>query len=250
MMLGSFLRSPRVKAFYIHLGASAAAALAMLLLVFMVWYPAPLHEAVGVTGVFVMLLAVDVVIGPLLTLLVFKAGKKTLVFDMTVILLLQLSALVYGAWTVAEGRPTWLVFNVDRFDVVRALDIDIRQLDDALPEYRSTPWSGPRWVGADTPKDSKQLQALMLESAMGGSDIPQRPELYRPLSAMASSIKAKALPLERLSSFNEHARVRVELERWSGANAWLPLLAGANSMVVLIRKESAEVVAIVDLRPW
>lgn len=249
-MLGSLLRSARFKAFYFHLGGSAVVALAMLLLVFAVWYPSPLHEAVGVTNVFLMLLAVDVVIGPLLTLVVFKVGKKTLVFDMAVILLLQLSALAYGVWTVAEGRPAWLVFNVDRFDVVRALDIDTRKLGDALPEYRGAPWLGPRWVGADNPEDPKQRQALMLESAVGGSDIAQRPELYRPLARMAFSIKAKALPLEKLSSFNEPARVSVELERWNGADAWLPLMAGANSMVVLVRKETAEVVAIVDLRPW
>lgn len=249
-MLGSFLRSPRFKAFSIHLGVSAVVALAMLLLVFAVWYPAPLHEAVGVTDVFVMLLAVDVIIGPLLTLLVFKVGKKTLVFDLAVILVLQLSALAYGVWTVADGRPAWLVFNVDRFDVVRALDIDTRRLDETPSEYRNAPWLGPRWVGAESPKDPEQRQELMFESALGGSDIPQRPELYRPLSALALSIKTKALPLERLSSFNEADLVRAELERWPEADVWLPLMAGASPMVVLMRKETAEVVSVVDLRPW
>ena len=51
-MLGSFLRSPRFKAFAIHLCGSLAIGLAMLWLVFGVWYPAPLHEAVGVTDIF------------------------------------------------------------------------------------------------------------------------------------------------------------------------------------------------------
>jgi len=31
--------------------------------------------------------------------------------DLTVIALLQLSALAYGVWTVAEGRPVWLSLN-------------------------------------------------------------------------------------------------------------------------------------------
>lgn len=249
-MIGSFLRSPRFKAFVIHLCGSLTIGLAMLWLVFGVWYPAPLHEAVGVTGIFVMLLAVDVVIGPLLTLLVFKVGKKTLVFDMAVILLLQVSALAYGVWTVAEGRPAWLVFNADRVDVVRALDIDTRQLEAAAPDYRNAPWFGPRWVGADSPDDPKQRQALMLEAAAGGSDVPQRPELYRPLEQMAPAIRAKALPLERLAVFNDSARVQAELKPWGGADAWLPLMAGAQSMVVLINKDSAKVVAVVNLLPW
>lgn len=249
-MFGSFFRSARFKAFAIHLCGSFAFGLAMLGLVFGVWYPAPLHEAVGVTGIFVMLLAIDVVVGPLLTLLVYKKGKKTLIFDMAVILLLQLSALIYGVGAVAEGRPAWLVFNVDRFDVVRALDIDTRQLDAASPEYRSAPWAGPQWVGADNPGDPKQRQALMVESAMGLSDIPQRPELYRPLEKVAPVIRARALPLERLSLFNDPVRVQLELKPWSKADAWVPLMAGAQPMVVLINKESASVVAIVNLLPW
>lgn len=111
--------SARIKAFAWHLGCSLLIASAALVLVFAVWYPAPLHVALGVTSVFLLVLLVDVVIGPFLTLLVYKQGKKTLLFDMAVIIALQLSALLYGLWTVAEGRPVWLVFNVDRFDLVQ-----------------------------------------------------------------------------------------------------------------------------------
>lgn len=249
-MFESIFRSSRFRAFYIHLGVSAMVALVMLLLVFGVWYPSPLDEAVGVTSVFMILLAVDVVIGPLLTLLVFRAGKRTLLLDMVVILLLQVSAFAYGAWTVAQGRPAWLVFNVDRFDLVRVLDIDTRRLSDAPPEYQSAPFWGARWVAADSPEDPRQRQQLMMESAVGGSDIPQRPDLYRPLSRMGPSIKVKASPLEKLFSFNDPADVHSVLERWRTADAWLPMMAGVCPMVVLIRKESAEVVAIVNLRPW
>ncbi len=222
----------------------------MLLLVFWVWYPAPLHEAVGVTSIFMLLLGVDVIIGPLLTLLVFKVGKKTLVFDMAVILLLQFSAFAYGVWTVAEGRPAWLVFNVDRFDVVRALDIDDRRIEHALPEYRVASFMGPQWVAADSPADPELRQALIFEATTGGSDLPQRPDLYRPLSDMASSIKERAMPLERLSLFNDSKRVSAVLDQWKEADAWMPLMAGASPMVVLIRRETAGVIAIVDLQPW
>lgn len=52
--------------------------------------------------------------------------------DLTVIAVLQLGALSYGLWTVAEGRPAWLVFAVDRFELVRVLDIDKRKLDAAI----------------------------------------------------------------------------------------------------------------------
>ena len=104
----------RIKAFTTHLFISLLIALAVIGVVFYLWHPTPLHTAVGVTQIFLILLAVDVIFGPLLTLLVYKTGKKTLIIDLTVIALLQFSALCYGLWTVAEGRPAWLVFAKDR----------------------------------------------------------------------------------------------------------------------------------------
>lgn len=222
----------------------------MLFLVFRLWYPAPLHEALGVTRIFRLLILVDMVIGPLLTLLVFKAGKKTLIFDMAVILALQLSALCYGVWSLAEGRPIWLVFNADRFDLVRMVDIDTRRLQEAEPEYQGGSWLGPQWVGAVKPADVDQRNALIFESVMGGSDIAQRPNLYRPLTELHSALRDKALPLQELHSYNEVEQVREVLARWPSADAWLPLMALVKPLVVLFNRERAEIVAVVDLRPW
>ncbi len=242
--------SARLNAFLLHLAGSVLIALLVLLLVFRLWYPAPLHVALGVTHIFLLLLLVDVVLGPLLTLLVYKVGKKTLVFDMAVILILQLAALGYGLWTVTESRPVWAVFSVDRFDLVQALDLDMRQLHSARPEYRAASWHGPRWAGAVAPEGVEERNNLIFESAMGGSDIPQRPNLYRPLSEMADVLRSRARPLEELASYNDTKQVREVLADWPEADAWLPLKARARSMVVLLNKQRAEVVSVIDLNPW
>jgi hypothetical protein len=239
----------RVRAFLLHLIGSAAIALIVMTLVFKAWYPAPLHTALGVTHIFLLLLSVDVVLGPLLTLIVFKVGKKTLVFDLAVIFLLQLSALGYGVWTVAEGRPAWLVFNVDRFDVVQAVDIDGRKLEEARADFKTPALFGPRWVGAMRPQDSSQRETIMFESILYGSDIAQRPNLYRPLNEFVSQIKQKALPLSGLNKFNKISDVEAVLAQWPSAKSWLPLKARAKPMAVLLDM-NAEVVAIVDLHPW
>lgn len=240
----------RFKAFSMHLAVSAVIALITLLLVFRLWYPAPLHAAVGVTHIFLLLLLVDVLLGPLLTLLVYKVGKKTLVFDLAVIVLLQLSALGYGLWTVAVGRPAWLVFNADRFDLVRALDIDVRKLNEARPEYRREPWFGPRWVGAANPEDVEQRNIVIFESVLGGSDIAQRPNLYRPLASMAEALRRHTHNLDELRQYNPAEQVERALASWPSATAWLPLMAGAKPMTVLVDKRAAQVIAIVDLAPW
>ncbi len=81
--------------------------------------------------------------------------------DLTVIALLQLSALAYGVWTVAEGRPAWLVFAVDRFELVRVLDIDERKLEQADLAYRQPSLLGPQWVAASNPADSDQRNGVL-----------------------------------------------------------------------------------------
>lgn len=242
--------NPRFRAFLIHLAASASLGLLVVALVFLVWYPAPLHRATGVTAIFFIVIGVDVVIGPVLTLIVFKPGKKTLRFDLTTIVILQLIAFAYGIWTVAEGRPAWLVFNVDRFDLTRAYEIDDRHLSETRPEYQQAPWLGPRWVSARAPTDTDQRNTLTFEAVFAGVDLPQRPDLYQPLAAEADTIKQKAHPLNQLLRYNLPESVQTILAKWPEADAWLPMMAPAKPVTVLLRKDPTEVVAIVDLNPW
>ena len=242
--------SAHIKAFTLHLTISAVIALAVIGVVFYLWYPAPLHTAVGVTHIFLILLAVDVVLGPLLTLLVYKVGKKTLVMDLTVIAVLQVSALAYGLFTVAEGRPAWLVFAVDRFDLVRVLDIDERKLEQADLAYRQPSLLGPSWVAAINPTDLDERNKILMESVMAGIDIAQRPNLYAPLNSQKSEIQKRLNELDALSAFNTTESIGAALTKHPQADSWLPLRANNQDMVVLMHKASAEVVAIVDLRPW
>jgi hypothetical protein len=152
-------------------------------------------------------------------------------------------------YTVAVGRPAWLVLNADRVDLVRALDLDPRHLDEARPEYRQPPWSGPQWVFAPLPEDVETRNDLTLESAFGGSDVYQRPEFYRPLAEGRALIEARAHPLDELEHFNGADEVRAALAAWPEADAWLPMMSNVREMVVLLRKAEGRIVAIVALRP-
>ncbi len=242
----------RIQAFGVHLGMSVLIALLAVLLVFHIWYPAPLHEAVGVTHIFLLLLAVDVVLGPCLTFVVFKQGKKTLKFDLVVIALLQFSALGYGLHTVAEGRPAWVVFSADRFDLVRVMDLDTRYAERVESDYRSPSWLGPRWVAAFPPTNEQENSTLTLEAVFSGLDVPQRPYLYSSLKSAQGLMKEKALPLTELDKFNTADEVKAALQAWPEADAWLPMMSNSKPMVVLLDGSSADmqVVAVVDLHPW
>lgn len=241
---------PKIRAGLIHLSFSALVALIAVGIVFLLWYPQPLHIAVGVTEIFFIVLGVDVVIGPLLTCVVYKQGKKSLHFDLATIALLQLVAFGYGMWVVAEGRPTWLVFSADRFDLVQAYQVDQRKQSEAKLEYRSAPWLGPQWVSARAPASADKRQTILFEAMFAGVDVPQRPELYQPLEAEAAAMRERAHSLEELVRYNTQSEVDAALLQWPKANAYLPMMARARPMTVLIDKTSARVIATVDLNPW
>ena len=112
----------RLIASSIHLFISLLAALLILALLFLLWFPSPLMSLGAVQGVQLILL-VDLVIGPLLTLLVFKKGKPSLVFDMSVIVALQLAALTYGLTTVYGQIPSHLVLTHSGMHVVSRHDV-------------------------------------------------------------------------------------------------------------------------------
>jgi len=242
----------RFKAFALHLFISALIALGVIAIVFGLWYPSPLHEAAGVTHIFLILLGVDVCLGPLLTLIVYKSGKKTLMMDLTIIVLLQLSALIYGLHTMAEGRPAWLVFNVDRFDLVRVNDIDERKLNDAALEYQSSSWFGPQWVAAKRPEGGDERNTLMFEAVMAGVDISARPNYYQPLEVQLEVMQQHGQPLNNLVSFNSADRIQNELgEQWQHLPyVFLPLKAKNQDMVVLVNSDNGEPIKIINLRPW
>lgn len=244
------MSSPRVKAFVIHLLASMFIAIMVMLLVFYVWYPNPLHTAVGVTGIFLMLLIIDVILGPCLTLLVYKQGKKTLVMDLAIIALLQLAALGYGLYSVTEGRPAWLVFADTEFELVRVNEIDHRKITQAAAEYRTPSWFGPQWVAAVEPADKNESSDILFESVLAGIGLAQRPNLYQPLDSQKTAIQPRLLQLSELSKNNSEEKIKALLTKYPQANSWLPLRTSQQNMVVLVNKANTEVIAVVDLRPW
>ncbi|QGX39013.1 hypothetical protein [Permianibacter aggregans] len=113
----------RWKAFTIHLLISALIALVFLIVCRFYWFQGPLFHVTGGAGLLSILVPVDVILGPLLTLLVFKSGKPTLKMDLTVIGLIQCAALIYGAIIMIQARPLYVVLYHEELRVVRPLDL-------------------------------------------------------------------------------------------------------------------------------
>ncbi len=241
----------RIKATGIHLLVSVLVALIGIGLVFWVWHPAPLQKAVGVTHIFLMMLGIDVVLGPLLTLLVASSKeKKTLKFDLSVIAAVQLAAYLYGMHSIAVSRPVYVAFDKLRFEVVQA-DSVVRATDKTiLPEYQSNPLFAPQWVSVRPYKDAaEQNQRTMLEMQEGISP-SMMADLYQPLNDGWGGMLERKHGLDELKQYNPAEQVAKELAAYPQADSYLPMKAPSVDMVVLLDSRQKQVLGIVDLRPW
>lgn len=238
----------RVRASGIHLVLSGIVAGLAAAVVLGVWYPSPFREISGGRELFTLVVCVDLVLGPLITFAIFDRHKPTkeLRRDLVVVAMLQLAGLAYGLHTVWQARPVYMVFEVDRFRVVRAIDIDPSDLQSAAEEFRSLPWLGPRMIMAQPPTDQAD-KMKSIEMAMAGRDINTQPGTWRPYAQARDAIRARAKPLAMLR--NAQPRYGAQLDaavRAAGLPlerlAYLPILARQTEWVALVDVQSAEVV--------
>jgi hypothetical protein len=188
----------RLRAAALHLALSVAVAVMAGALVFALWYPSPFDEISGGRELFLLVMAIDVVVGPLITLAVFNSRKprRELARDIAVVVLLQAGALAYGLYTVALARPVVVSLEADRLRVVRAIDLSGVDLSRAPNGLQRLSWLGPRFVVTRRPSPSEQLDTI--DRALSGQDIGARPEFWQALAVVPAEYANAAVPLKRL----------------------------------------------------
>lgn len=239
----------RLKAFGYHLGISIFIAVVSLYLVFMVWHPAPLAKAVGVTHIFIMMLVIDAVLGPLLTLIVAKPDKKSLKFDLAVIIILQLAAFIYGMYNIAHSRPVYIAFDTSRFEVVQANNIPGESLEQASADYNSLGWGKPKFVAVKPTTSIEQKNDRLFVELETGVAPSMQPNLYEPLDNQWSIMSKQAKPLNQLEQHNKEKEIGAIIANHSEVDSWLPLKGYESDAVVLLNKDKQRIIGIVDLRP-
>lgn len=240
----------RFRAALIHLGVCALVAVALLGLFWFVWYPAPLFRAVGGYEIFLMLLAIDVILGPLLTLVVFNARKKSLKLDLAVIGIVQLVALAYGVHTLLVARPVYVASLGNRFVVVQANDV---QDADLAKAQKSLPWSGPQWVGTKTSPDKIEHERIML-GGMGGGGYGNFPQYHASLESMRDEMLRNAVPIGELRRRNPNQSHAITgwLRARGYANdavVYQALVARSRNMSIVLDAKTAKVIGIAPFNP-
>jgi len=243
----------RWKASAIHLSICAIIGLSVLAWMLLVWYPAPYFEGLGAGKLSMIIIGVDVVIGPLITLIIYNPLKKSLRFDLAVVALLQLSALVYGVYVVYEARPVYVVFNVDRFDVVAANELDPEERKKVTrPEYQSLPLTGPRIVAAVMPADPKERERILFAAVGAGYDLPNFPQHYVPYAEQTGQVIARSRPLADLAQKRAEAEPQLAALKAGRAKdlGFLPVRARKQDLTAIIDRKTGEVLKVLPIDPW
>ena len=239
----------RWKAFAIHLGISVAIGATMFALLFFLWYPGAMFTLTGGQKLTLLLIGVDVAIGPLLTLAVFKSGKPGLRFDLAVIALLQAAALSYGVAVSLIGRPAFIVFDGRQFNVVHANAIDPERRSDK-PEYQPG-FAGPRLVSLKPPTGD-DAAALIAES-LAGHPLARMSRYYAPYDERIVEAAQAATDLADLHPRGAWARRKVDELRKSVAGderlGFVTLADGAEEGVVIVSRNDGRVHAMLDTPP-
>jgi hypothetical protein len=180
-----------------HLWPSILVLAIIACLVLFAWYPYPFRQFEN-SGKFALLLLFSACfVGPALTWFVYKTNKLAMAFDLTIIILVQLAAFAWGAYSLHQNRPYFMVFTVDRFEVLSIHQVDISSIDN--PEFRDKPLSGPILLYANMPKKGEAFQRLLHEVMFEGKpDLQFRPEFWSPYAQRQQLVLEKSRPLHEL----------------------------------------------------
>ncbi|MEI6547065.1 MAG: TfpX/TfpZ family type IV pilin accessory protein [Burkholderiales bacterium] len=246
----------RLRAAGIHLSLSALLAAAVLALVLLTWYPQPLPQLLGVGSILLIMLGVDVVLGPLFTLIVFDRRKKRLAWDLATIAALQLAALAYGLYTLHQGRPAYVVLVKDRFEIVSPADITPPDLVAAKDNpFAQSRIGGPRWVAVRMPDSASERQTIMMEALESGRDMQHHPRFYADYESQVGEAMTRSLQLSKLRSLNPSSSNDIDAAvAASGlsesALRYFPMRGPAADGAVLVSQADGRVLKVLPLKPW
>lgn len=192
---GNLLRQTlpyRLKAAGIHLGLSFVVFAVALYLILVRWYPG-FHFAVdgGWQGVRIMA-AVDLVLGPTLTLVVFNPFKarRLIAFDLGCIGLAQLAALAWGFYAIHKEHPVVVACEDGTCHSVIAEPLAVEKFGEK--ELARLSDRRPGLVYVAPPANGDETTRAAVQELVGGVKSYEDPFFYRPFAEHWNELKAKA----------------------------------------------------------
>ena len=251
-MTNKTIRKSRLHFLAKRLLLSAALFASFALVVRLSWYPEAHFTIDGAARRLQILASMVLVLGPVLSTLLYRPGKPSLMVDMGVLFALELAVIGVGALPIYADRPAFLVFAVDRFEVIRFAELDRQLL--RYDELKLPVGSGPQLAIARLPEDpiekSDLVSAVVLE---GAADIDRRPALWHPYSTGLNDVIARGKPVSLLQPYDLngyladwHADSKLPMEDL----LFLPLRGSVGDGALIVLRTNAKPLAVIDIYPW
>lgn len=240
----------RYRASLYHFLASLSVFFVLAYLVLFQWYPDFFYSIDGGWEGMRIIIGVDLILGPLLTLIVFKSGKPGLEFDLSAIVTLQVVCLAAGLYIVYSERPIFFIYY-DKHFYSSSADTYTRYGVPAPDPYEFTDVM-PAKVVSLLPENAIEEAGVRLILFHDG--IP--PWVYKPTY---SDLQDHMDQVIEEGTSEENLRDRDEkgnLDRWLNKNggtfgdfAFFPIHSRYGDAFLGIRKSDQSFVGIVEIPP-
>lgn len=219
------------------------------------WFSRPLFVAEGGHYLLLLIAGVDLVLGPLLTLLAVgpRKSRPAIRQDLLTTSLLRTLALAMGLWLGWESRPAAVVWLDETFHTLplSALKEDPTTYAAISSHLRSR----PVYLIVDLPEDPAARSAVFVEAYAKGTSVLLDSSRYLPFDPRLSAIRAAhSRYISRISNHSGIAssldKEGIQLEALDGSH-WLllPVVSRYRTHHLLIDAESGEVIRSIQLKP-
>lgn len=242
----------RFKAAAYHFLISVAVVAAIITLMLFLWYPNAYFKLMGGKTLIYLIAGVDVFLGPLLTLVVFKTSKKSLKFDLACIGLVQLAAMSYGLYVMFESRPVFTVFTKNAFYVASVVDIVPSELAmGKRAEWRTLSITGPRLVAIGIPVKKNKEEFTFFKII--GAEAVRYPKLYADYKNHQTDVLKTGKPLAALAEISAENKASVDAflqnkNRLITDFLSLPIYSAVNEMSAIVDAKTGDFIQIIDAK--
>jgi hypothetical protein len=242
----------KIKASLIHLLLSIVLVTLIVSLIIFFWYPT---EYIGLTNfkeISILIILIDLVLGPVLTFVVFNNNKKSLRMDLAIIATIQISALSYGALALYQTHPLYITYKSGSFALINANEVS--PADSLFDEYNISKLSPPIIAFTKLPEDpQEQLDLMMAVDLKGEPDIDKRVKYYQPYSENLSEVLSNSLDSTKLFNdieIKQQTDTFIKKYKDPSKYSFLPLKGTGIDGIIVLDKVSALPITTIKTNPW
>ncbi len=232
----------KLKAAGIHLGISGLIFCVLAYFIIFKWYPFPYFTADGGWQGIRIIALIDLVLGPLLTLIIFNHHKsrREIRFDLGTIALVQASVLAWGIYTVHDERPGAVIHWDGEFYTMPSKSFKEQSIE--LNELYRFSEERPPLIHAHRPTDVETLEEVLRLSTEENLAPFEQLHLYRSFRENRDEIFISKLDVDEIITRNAEMKNELDVFIAESGNQkedyiYMPLNARYHNVILIFSKE-------------